>query len=185
MTSTACYIIVAIVLAPALITAGLNPMAVHLFVLYWGMLSFITPPVAIPAYAAAAIGGGDPLKTSIEATKLGFVLYLVPFFFVYSPELVFEGVTLTGMTMALVTSFVGITYISAGYSGYLIGVGVMRGGRALGWLQRGAMVIGGVLLAWPAGVLLDGVALALLAPVTVACLIMNRRAAAKAAAAAS
>src|SRR3546814_3461331 len=71
MTVTAAYVFLAIVLAPSLITAGLDPMAVHMFILYWGMLSFITPPVALGAFAAAAISGSDPMRAGFTAMRIG------------------------------------------------------------------------------------------------------------------
>ncbi|MFC1907690.1 TRAP transporter permease, partial [Chloroflexota bacterium] len=73
MTVTACYIFLAIVLAPALVTAGLNPLAVHLFLMYWGMISFITPPVSVGAYAAASVAQSKPMRTGFEAMRLGAV----------------------------------------------------------------------------------------------------------------
>ncbi len=82
MTVTACYIFLAVVLAPALEQAGLNQLAVHLFILYWGMVSYITPPVALGAFAAATMAGAGPMRTGLEAMRLGGVIYVAPFFFV-------------------------------------------------------------------------------------------------------
>ena len=75
MTVTAAYIFLAIVLAPALVRGGLDPMAVHLFILYWGMVSYITPPVALGAFAAATIAQANPMRTGFEAMRLGSVIY--------------------------------------------------------------------------------------------------------------
>ncbi|MEL7173004.1 MAG: TRAP transporter large permease subunit, partial [Pseudomonadota bacterium] len=91
MTVTACYIFLAVVLAPALEQAGLNVLAVHLFILYWGMVSYITPPVALGAFAAATLAGASAFRTGLEAMRLGGVLYIVPFFFVLNPALVGEA----------------------------------------------------------------------------------------------
>ena len=91
MTVTAAYIFLAIVLAPALIEGGLNPLAVHLFILYWGMLSFITPPVALGAFAAASIAGAGAIESGFAAMRLGIATYLIPFFFVLAPALVLQG----------------------------------------------------------------------------------------------
>jgi TRAP transporter 4TM/12TM fusion protein len=88
MTVTACYIFLAVVLAPALEQAGLNQLAVHLFILYWGMVSYITPPVALGAFAASALAGSTPMRTGYEAMRLGGVIYLAPFLFVLNPALV-------------------------------------------------------------------------------------------------
>ncbi|MBA7615256.1 hypothetical protein ES703_22534 [subsurface metagenome] len=81
MTVTACYIFLAIILAPGLIGVGLNPLAVHLFIMYCGMISYITPPVAIGAFAAAGLAGSAPMKTGFQAMRLGIVIYFIPFFF--------------------------------------------------------------------------------------------------------
>jgi len=78
MTVTACYIFLAVVLAPALVQAGLNVLAVHLFILYWGMVSYITPPVALGAFTAATMAATSPLKTGLEAMRLGGVIYVAP-----------------------------------------------------------------------------------------------------------
>ncbi|MEE4347784.1 MAG: TRAP transporter fused permease subunit, partial [Paracoccaceae bacterium] len=88
MTVTACYIFLAVVLAPALEAGGLNQLAVHLFILYWGMVSFITPPVALGAFAASTMAGSNPIATGFEAMRLGGVIYIMPFFFVLNPALV-------------------------------------------------------------------------------------------------
>ena len=97
MTVTAAYIFLAIALAPALIEGGLNPIAVHLFILYWGMLSFITPPVALGAFAAASISGSKSVETDLSA-MVGRCDLLYSFFFVLEPSLVLQGEWVQGMT---------------------------------------------------------------------------------------
>ena len=82
LTTTACYIFLAILVAPALEKLGLNKMAVHMFIFYWGMLSSITPPVAIASFAAAGIAGASPMKTGWESMWAGSIIYFIPFFFV-------------------------------------------------------------------------------------------------------
>ncbi len=91
MTVTAAYIFLAIALAPALIKGGLDPMAVHMFIFYWGMLSYITPPVALGAFAAATVAGARPMRTGLEAMKLGTIIYFIPFFFALDPALIMKG----------------------------------------------------------------------------------------------
>src|SRR3546814_3143583 len=86
MTVTACYIFLAIVLAPPLVKSGLDPLAVHLFIMYWGMISFITPPVALATFAASSIARTSPFKIGFQAVRLGAVIYIVPFFFVLNPD---------------------------------------------------------------------------------------------------
>jgi hypothetical protein len=91
MTITACYLFLAIVLAPVLIKIGLHPLAIHLFVMYWGMISFITPPMALGAFSGAAIARSTPMKTGVQAMRLGIAIYFLPFFFVLNPALVLNG----------------------------------------------------------------------------------------------
>ena len=87
LTTTACYIFLAILVAPALEKLGLNKMAVHMFIFYWGMLSSITPPVAIASFAAAGIAGAPAMKTGWESMWVGSIIYFIPFFFVLNPAL--------------------------------------------------------------------------------------------------
>jgi TRAP-type uncharacterized transport system fused permease subunit len=122
MIMTATYIILAIVVAPALVQMGLNVFAVHLFIMYWGLVSFITPPVAVAAYTAATLAGTDGLSTGVQAMKLGFVKYVIPFFFVYNPALVFQG-TLPEVLFAFSTCFLGVVLISCALEGYALGFG--------------------------------------------------------------
>lgn len=117
LTISACYIFLAMLLAPTLVNLGINQMAAHLFLVYWGSVSYITPPVALAAYAASSIAGSDPLKTAVQAVKLGFVSLLVPFFFVYNPALVAQG-TGWGILEAMMTATLGIILLSAGFEGY-------------------------------------------------------------------
>ena len=91
LTTTACYIFLAILVAPALEKLGLNRMAVHMFIFYWGMLSSITPPVAIASFAAAGIAGSPAMKTGWESMWVGSIIYFIPFFFVLNPALVLQG----------------------------------------------------------------------------------------------
>jgi TRAP-type C4-dicarboxylate transport system permease large subunit len=91
LTTTACYIFLAILVGPALEKMGLNKMAVHMFVFYWGMLSSITPPVAIASFAAAGIAGAPAMKTGWESMRVGSIIYFLPFFFVFDPALVLQG----------------------------------------------------------------------------------------------
>jgi TRAP transporter 4TM/12TM fusion protein len=147
MTVTAAYLFLAVTLAPALTAGGLNPLAVHLFMMYWGMISFITPPVAIGAYAAATVARADPMRTGLEAMRLGSIIYFVPFFFVLNPALIGEG-SPTEVTVTFGSAMLGIVLISAGLQGYLFWVGAIRNTMA-GWLGRCLLVLGGVVLALP------------------------------------
>ena len=91
ITTTAVYITVAALIVPALIEMGVQPMAAHLFAFYFGVVSTITPPVALASFAAAAIAGSPPMATAWESARIGIAKYLVPFIFVYNPSLLFEG----------------------------------------------------------------------------------------------
>lgn len=149
MTVTACYIFLAVVLAPALEQAGLNQLAVHLFILYWGMVSFITPPVALGAFAAATMAGAGPMRTGLEAMRLGGVIYIAPFFFILNPALVGEGTT-EEVLLTLTTALIGIWLISSALQGYLSLVGRLGDG-ASGLALRTSLAVGGFLLAMPGG----------------------------------
>ncbi|MFV0472886.1 MAG: TRAP transporter permease [Pikeienuella sp.] len=149
MTVTACYIFLAVVLAPALEQVGLNQLAVHLFILYWGMVSYITPPVALGAFAAATMAGSSPMRTGFEAAKLGGVIYIAPFFFVLNPALVGEG-TAMEVFVTLSTALAGIWLISAAMQGHIALIGGLGEG-AKGAALRSLLGIGGFLLALPGG----------------------------------
>ena len=153
MTVTAAYVFLAIVLAPALIQGGLEPMSVHLFILYWGMLSFITPPVALGAFAAASINGSSALATGFKAMRLGSVIYFIPFFFVLEPALILSG-TLWETIFATVKVGIGIILIAGSLQSYLFGVGHLDRDGFRGLVGRTLMALGGGLIALPASNLL-------------------------------
>jgi TRAP transporter 4TM/12TM fusion protein len=149
MTVTAAYIFLAIVLAPALINAGLDPLASHMFIMYWGMLSFITPPVALAAFAAATVAQVSPMRAGWEAMRLGAIIYFIPFFFVLNPALLLQGDT-GEILLVLSTALAGVALLSAGLQGYLLGFGRLGEGQ-IGLLARGALCLAGLALAVPAG----------------------------------
>ena len=91
LTISACYIFLAMLLAPSLVGLGIHEMSAHLFLVYWGSVSFITPPVALAAYAAASLAGANPMKTGFQTVRLGFLSLLIPFFFVYNPFQCLDG----------------------------------------------------------------------------------------------
>ena len=147
MTVTAAYVFLAIALAPALIEGGMNPMSVHMFIFYWGMLSFITPPVALGAYAAAPIAKARPMHTGFEAMRLGSIIYFIPFFFVFDPAFIWQGPA--GRTALLFTqALVGILFVAGGLQGYMMAIGRL-GNDAAGLASRSLFVFGGILLALP------------------------------------
>jgi TRAP transporter 4TM/12TM fusion protein len=122
VTVTVCYIFLALTMAPPLIATGFNPLAVHLFVLYWGNLSHITPPVALAAFTAAGISGASPIKTGITSTRLGIILYILPFVFVIAPALILHGPWF--LTLLHVLAFTAGAGLFVGASeGYIYGLG--------------------------------------------------------------
>ncbi|GAB5500282.1 MAG: TRAP transporter permease [Pseudohongiellaceae bacterium] len=149
MTVTAAYIFLAIVLVPALTNSGLDPLASHMFVMYWGMLSFITPPVALAAFAAASVAQVSPMRAGFEAMRLGAIIYFVPFFFVFNPALLLQGTWLQNL-QAFSTALVGVALVSAALQGYLLGIGDL-GSHRVGWIVRLLVGLSGLTLALPAG----------------------------------
>ena len=150
MTITACYIFLAVLLAPSLIKVGLDPLAVHMFIMYWGMVSFITPPVALAAFAAASVAKANPMETGLQAMKIGSIIYFVPFFFVMNPSLVLQG-SLSDFAMHFSTALIGVALVCSGLQGYQQGIGDLRRCGALEWPVRAALVIGGLMFIAPGG----------------------------------
>jgi TRAP transporter 4TM/12TM fusion protein len=142
MTITACYVFLAVCLAPALVKIGLYPMAAHMFIFYWGMLSDITPPTAISVCAAAGIAETSAMKSMIRAMTLGIVLYLVPFFFCIEPALVLNGSAWLILRSSVVAAL-GILLLSGGLQGYFLRVG------AIGPVPRVLLVFSGIAIAFP------------------------------------
>ncbi|MDI6725610.1 MAG: TRAP transporter permease [Smithellaceae bacterium] len=110
--TTAQYVIISALVAPALVQMGVLPMAAHLFILYFGTRADITPPVALAAYAAAGIARSDPWKTGLSAFQIGIAGFIIPFMFIYSPELLFVG-SLWKILPALLTATFGVTCLAA------------------------------------------------------------------------
>jgi len=120
--TTATYIILVAVAAPALAQLQVQPLVSHFFVFYYGVLADITPPVALAAYAAAGIAGSNPFRTGNTAFRLGIAKALVPFVFVYSPSLllVADGFTWAAFTVTLLGAMIGIGLLGAAFSGYML-----------------------------------------------------------------
>lgn len=152
MTVTACYIFLAVVLAPALEAGGLNQLAVHLFILYWGMVSYITPPVALGAFAASTMAGSNPIATGFEAMRLGGVIYIAPFFFVLNPALIGQAPAWE-VTVALSCALIGVMMISSALQGYISLIGPLQGTLELP--LRVLLFFGGVFIAMPQTDLFD------------------------------
>jgi TRAP transporter 4TM/12TM fusion protein len=155
MTASACYIFLAITLAPALVGGGLNPIGAHLFILYWGLISFITPPVALAAIAAASIAKSDPWRTGIWAMRLGLINFVLPFLFVLNPTLILIG-TPWHIAHDVTTACFAVWLLASALEGWVYGLG------AIGWLSRAALLVGALGLLAP-GLYTDLVGLGLLA----------------------
>ncbi|TNB48450.1 TRAP transporter fused permease subunit [Martelella lutilitoris] len=181
MTATACYIFLAVMLAPALIQVGLNPMASHLFIFYWGMLSFITPPVALGAFAAASVANTPPMRTGLEAMKIGSIVYFIPFFFVFDPALIGEA-DWQNILLSSGLALFGVWMFASGVQGYIMGIGPVFSDRPYVWVLRLPLLIGAILIALPGEAVpgfgdleLLALGLAIMAPVIIAAFILNRR----------
>ena len=135
MPTTSVYIILAVLVAPALVTMGIAPMAAHLFILYFGVVSMITPPVCIATFAAASIAGSPPMKTGFYAVRFGLASFIIPFVFVYSPGLILMGDWLH-IFLAVVTTSAGLFSISAGMVGYIF--------KHLNFMERLLLIVGGI-----------------------------------------
>ncbi len=120
--TTANYLIMVAVAAPTLVQLGVEPIAAHFFVFYFGILADITPPVALAAYAAAGMAGSDPLKTSLTAFRLGITKLIVPFVFVFSPALLIsvQGFTWQDFWVTVIGCIVGLVLLSAAFSRYFL-----------------------------------------------------------------
>ena len=183
LTTTSCYIFLAILVAPALEKLGLNKMAVHMFIFYWGMLSAITPPVAIASFAAAGIAGAPAMKTGWESMWVGSIIYFIPFFFVLNPALLLQGDNpyLEALGLTGLACF-GILFICGGVQGYQAFVGDLRGAGLMEWPLRVLLVIGGFVVATPGGGIMPlsqlqvtSLGLAILIPTVAVALLLVRR----------
>ncbi|MEE8472723.1 MAG: TRAP transporter fused permease subunit, partial [Dehalococcoidia bacterium] len=134
------YLTLAILVAPALVQMGVEPMAAHLFILYFGAISLMTPPEGLAFYAAAAIAGAGPMRTGFTATRLGIVAYLIPFMFVRAPALILMG-SVSEIALAATTAIIGVSALAAGLAGYLF--------RPANLLQRALFIGGAVALIYP------------------------------------
>ncbi len=141
MPTLAVYAMLATLVAPSLVDLGITPLAAHMFILYLGMMSFVTPPVAIGAYFAASMAGAEPLKTGFAATRFGWTAYIVPFLFVFSPSLLLQSKSVLDTAIAIVTAIGGIWLVSAGMIGYIV--------RPLTPIFRAALLLAGLALLVP------------------------------------
>lgn len=152
--TTANYVITSTIAAPAII-ALLAPdvpqsavpivvlLSAHFFVFYFGIIADITPPVALAAFAASGISGGDPIKTGVEASKLAIAAFIIPYMVVFSPTLLMIDTTLWEIIWVFITALIGMIAIGAGVIGYWY--------RKVNWIERIFAVVAGLLLIYPEG----------------------------------
>ena len=152
MPTTAAYAVAASVVAPGLIKLGIEPLVAHMFIFYYAVISSITPPVALAAYAGAAIAGSDPMRTSVTAFKYGMAAFIVPFMFFYSSGLLMQGDDMMLIVRNGVTALVGVYLLAAALQGWYFG-------RA-GMLVR-ALTLGAALTLIHGGMLSDSIGIGL------------------------
>ncbi|MFZ3579963.1 TRAP transporter permease [Virgibacillus sp. DJP39] len=147
--TTANYIITSTIALPAIIALNdqyqfaIPVLAAHMFVFYFGILADITPPVALAAFAATGISGGEPIRTGFNASKLAIAAYIIPYMFVLSPELLMINATAGEVAIALVTAFLGMISIGAGMIGFWY--------RKINWIERIITALTGLMLVYPEG----------------------------------
>ncbi len=139
--TTANYVITSTIAAPALVSLGVPILAAHMFVFYFGIIADITPPVALAAFAGAAISGGNPIKTGINASKLGIAAFIIPYMFVISPAMLGIDATLESVIFTTVTAIIGMVGVSASMIGQFVD-------RA-NWLERLLLFAAGIMLIDP------------------------------------
>jgi TRAP-type uncharacterized transport system fused permease subunit len=142
MPTIGVYVLLAVLVAPSLVELGFSKLASHMFILYLGMMSMVTPPVAIGAYFAASLAGAEPMRTCFIAMRFGWTAYIVPFLFMFSPALlILEGTSATATLIAIASAIAGVWLISIGMVGYLF--------RPLPWLLRIGFGLAGIGLLLP------------------------------------
>ncbi len=164
--TTANYCIMAATCAPILIRMGVPAIAAHFFVFYFGIVADLTPPVALAAYAGAAIGQANPMKTAFTATKLAIGAFIVPYVFALNPAMLFIDTSAPEVALICITSLVGIFAVSASLEGYIL--------HHMKWYERIICVVGGLLLIYP-GVVTDVIGLGLVAVILLAQIITRKK----------
>ncbi len=166
--TTANYCIMAATCAPILIRMGVPALAAHFFVFYFGIVADLTPPVALAAYAGAAIAQANPMKTAVTATKLAIGAFIVPYVFALNPAMLFVDTTAPEVILICITSIIGIFAVSASMEGYLM--------KLMKWPERIIALVGGLLLIYP-GLFTDLIGVGLVGIVVAYQVISKKRAA--------
>ncbi|MBE6932348.1 MAG: TRAP transporter fused permease subunit [Ruminococcaceae bacterium] len=164
--TTANYCIMAATCAPILVRMGVPVLAAHFFVFYFGIVADLTPPVALAAYAGAAIAGANPMKTALQSTKLAIGAFIVPYIFALNPAMLFIDTTVGQVILICATSLIGMFAVSAALEGYLL--------HDMPWYQRIVSVAGGLLLIYP-GITSDLIGLALVGIVVVLQILIRKK----------
>lgn len=139
--TTANYLITSTIAAGAIIGLGFEPLAAHMFVFYFGIIADVTPPVALAAMAGAAIAKSDPLKTGFEATKLSIGAFIIPYMFIFNPQILMINTTFIEVIPILITSLIGMFGVSAGLEGYVF--------RKCNFIERILFIVAGLLSIYP------------------------------------
>ena len=163
--TTANYCIMAATCAPILVRMGVPILAAHFFVFYFGIVADLTPPVALAAYAGAAIAGANPMKTALQSTKLAIGAFIVPYVFALNPAMLFIDTSASEVILIVLTSLIGMFGVASGLEGYMI--------RNASWWERCLSIAGGLLLIYP-GIVTDVIGFALVGLVLVIQLMENR-----------
>lgn len=164
--TTANYCIMAATCAPILIRMGVPALAAHFFVFYFGIVADLTPPVALAAYAGAAIAQANPMKTAFTATKLAIGAFIVPYVFALNPAMLFIDTTAPEVILICVSSIIGIFGVSAALEGYFL--------HHMKWYERIFCVVGGLLLIYP-GIVTDLIGLVLVAVVVLVQVVTRKK----------
>lgn len=170
--TTANYILMATITAPIVVEMGIPVLAAHMFVFFFGIVADITPPVALAAYAGAAIAHSNPLKTGVQATKLAITAFIIPYVFALSPEMLWIDTDALEVIRIVISSVIGMVGVAAGLEGYLLI-------PAKVW-ERLIFIAGGILLVIPS-IMTDVIGIVLLAIGVVLQLIRKKQTVAKAA----
>ena len=141
MPTLGVYVLLAVIVAPSLVEVGVTPIAAHMFILYFGMMSLITPPVAVAAFFAASIAEAPAMATGWTSMRFGWTAYVMPFLFVFSPSLLLQGDDHVALAVDVSTAVIGVWLVSSAMIGYFI--------NALGLLLRSLAMVAGILLLIP------------------------------------
>ena len=164
--TTANYLITSTITAGAIIGLGIEPLAAHMFAFYFGIIADVTPPVALAAIAGAAIAKAKPMRTAFQATKLAIGAFIIPYMFVFNPQMLMIDASVGGLLWIVATALIGMFGISSGLEGYSF--------RRTSVAERILFVIGGLLCILPES-RSDVIGLATIAALVLFQLLMNMR----------